>query len=352
MFRKSVLTFGLMLLLLMPPPHAIGYEMEGLLDLGDIARRGTTTDIATEGSGLSVDATAARELPDPWDCTKPEGVVQLHDVALCRVMGEAAPAARNIRLTSATGAATGAVNGAVNGAARVIGALAATETSEATGATRTVIRYRILIEQGLEHLADLFVPRVGQILNGPGGWAGNKLSFVRVSDDFKFTVLLARPKSVDRLCRPLRTGGWLSCAIRGRAVINADRWQGGAKTWGGNIAGYHSYLINHEVGHVLGLGHINCPQAGAPAPIMLPQTRFLKGCMANGAATPQDLAKFERLIPRLKQRLAGTGNLMTYQSRKRRFRRSRRSRRASYRRANYKRSGYRRSRNRRRRRAR
>jgi hypothetical protein len=319
MIRMTVQALGLMLLLLMPTAHAIGYEMEGLLDRDDVDRRSTTTQIATRPPNLPDTATAAMELTDTWNCNKPESVVELREVQLCWVAGEAELSTHPLQAV----------------------------------VTDTLIRYRILIERGLELQADRFTSRVAEILNSPAGWGRNKLRFVRVSNDYKFTLLLATPPSVDRLCRPLRTGGWLSCAIHGRAIINADRWQGGAETWGDDISGYHSYLINHEVGHVLGMHHINCPTPGAPAPIMLPQTRLLQGCTANGATTTLDLMRFQRLMPGLMRRLAGSGSLKTYQGKRRRVHRSRRyrraryrrasHRRASHRRANYKRSGYRRS---------
>lgn len=243
---------------------------------------GNSAGIASASNGL---------IPDKWNCAKRAGEVRVRQVTLCWVLPETA----------------------VEKPVKTVG----------------VIRYRVLVEKGLDHLARRFADRVNQILGLDTGWARNGIRFAHVAGKYDFTVLLANPGSVDRLCRPLRTRGWLSCAIYRGAVINAKRWQEGAQTWGDDVDGYHHYLINHEVGHVLGLRHLKCPEAGAPAPIMLQQTIFLKGCTANGVATPHDLKSLMRVMPRIRRRFAGYRSLRTARverSRPRVRRRIRRSR--------------------------
>ena len=39
--------------------------------------------------------------------------------------------------------------------------------------------------------------------------------------------------------------------------------------------------MNHEVGHWLGLGHLDCPAPGGPAPVMRQQSIDLPGCAFN-----------------------------------------------------------------------
>ena len=193
-------------------------------------------------------------------------------------------------------------------------------------------RYRVLVEKGLDTATNDFAKAVGSIFRSKTGWMQAGLSFVQVTKGEDFTVFLAQPRSVDRLCRPLTTEGTLSCAIAGKAVINAKRWFEGAETWNGNdIPGYRNYLVNHEVGHLLGLGHTGCPEEGAPAPVMLPQTRYLKGCTASGLISERDLQMIARVMPLLRRRLrtARPGRLLSKPmfSRKRRWYRKRRGRR-------------------------
>ena len=195
-----------------------------------------------------------------------------------------------------------------------------------------VFRYRVLVEKGLDATTNEFAKTADTILNAETGWTQAGLNFVQVESGEDFTIFLAQPRSVDRLCRPLTTEGTLSCAISGKAVINAERWFRGAETWdGNNIPGYRYYLINHEVGHLLGLGHTRCPEKGMPAPIMLPQTRFLKGCLPSGEISERDLKMIARVMPLLRRRLkmARPGRLLSKPtfSRKRRWYRKRRGRR-------------------------
>jgi hypothetical protein len=59
---------------------------------------------------------------------------------------------------------------------------------------------------------------------------------------------LASPATTGRLCAPLETGGYFSCATGARAVLNAARWLRGAPSYDGDLAAYRSYVVNHEVG--------------------------------------------------------------------------------------------------------
>ena len=152
------------------------------------------------------------------------------------------------------------------------------------GAVKTV---RVEVEDGLDVDGALFAGYVMQTLNDPRGWgAGGAFSFARTDDDADYRVVLASATTVDRLCAPLRTQGDVSCAIDGRATINYERWVTATPEFSGIVRTYRQYVVNHEVGHLLGHGHATCPGAGALAPVMQQQTYAAAPCVPNSWPNP------------------------------------------------------------------
>ena len=65
--------------------------------------------------------------------------------------------------------------------------------------------------------------------------------------------------------------------------LNAGNWNAPPAAFTGSRAMYRRYLVNHEVGHVLGLGHEECTTPNAPAPIMMQQSRGTGACFPDPA---------------------------------------------------------------------
>lgn len=150
-------------------------------------------------------------------------------------------------------------------------------------------RFTVEVEQGLSVTPAQFARSVERVLFDRRSWRAGGLSFQRVaSGPVAFRVVLASPATTDRLCRPLRTGGIFSCYMNGRAVLNAMRWQQGASSYAGDLVSYRVYMVNHEVGHALGHGHRYACGSGGLAPVMVQQTKGLRGCGRNPWPLPEE----------------------------------------------------------------
>ena len=169
----------------------------------------------------------------------------------------------------------------------------ATGVGKVAGHAGTLRRYRVAAEDGSDEDVEEFASAVDQTLSDPRSWTGSgQLRLQRVPDgvNYDFTVYLVTANTAARMCAAggtdIRVDGepYTSCRTPGKVIINLNRWAlsvdhlVAAKV---PLATYRLYVINHEVGHQLGHGHERCPGKGKPAPVMMQQTLFLNGCMAN-----------------------------------------------------------------------
>ncbi len=158
--------------------------------------------------------------------------------------------------------------------------------SSAAPGTGKVVRVRIEVEGGLEVDGRRFADFALATLNDERSWAHDGYRFARTDGTADVRLVLASPDTSARLCRPLQTFGRLSCHSGDATVITVYRWVKGIPEYGKDLAGYRRYVVNHEVGHALGHGHLMCPGAGRRAPVMMQQTKGLKGCRPNSWPYP------------------------------------------------------------------
>ncbi|MBI4944247.1 MAG: DUF3152 domain-containing protein [Actinobacteria bacterium] len=169
---------------------------------------------------------------------------------------------------------------------RGTGRLKVVPGSAAAPGTGKVVRVRIEVEGGLEVDGRRFADFALATLNDERSWAHDGYRFARTDGTADVRLVLASPDTSARLCRPLRTFGRLSCHSGDATVITVYRWVKGIPEYGKDLAGYRRYVVNHEVGHALGQGHLMCPGAGRRAPVMMQQTKGLKGCRPNSWPYP------------------------------------------------------------------
>ncbi|WP_431781119.1 DUF3152 domain-containing protein [Streptomyces chumphonensis] len=153
----------------------------------------------------------------------------------------------------------------------------------------TELTYRVEVEDDLGLDPELFARAVHSTLTDERSWSHEgRYSFERVDEgEADFVMTLASPGTTAEWCAKSgldTTVDNVSCdsAATERIMINAYRWGEGSPTYGPDLVReYREMLINHEVGHRLGLGHVGCEKDGALAPVMMQQTKTL----SSGSAT-------------------------------------------------------------------
>ena len=159
------------------------------------------------------------------------------------------------------------------------------QDAPATGAPVRLVR--VEVERGLDIEQQAFARTVMTALNDPRGWgADGSVTFARTDGDADYRVVLASPSKVDAMCAPLRTSSLYSCGRYGHAALNHMRWVKATDEFD-DLTQYRHYLVNHEVGHLLGQPHVSCPAAGELAPIMQQQTIRVAPCLANAWPFPE-----------------------------------------------------------------
>jgi hypothetical protein len=146
---------------------------------------------------------------------------------------------------------------------------------------------RVEVENGTDVDLQAFAQQVMATLNDPRSWGhGGTMTFARTdAARADIRVMLASPDTSERMCKPLQTHGTQSCSIGNKAIITSYRWAKGTSEFD-SLAVYREYVVNHEVGHVLGHHHEKCPGKGKLAPVMQQQTIKVAPCRPNGWPFP------------------------------------------------------------------
>jgi len=154
---------------------------------------------------------------------------------------------------------------------------------EVLGVAGAIVTYSVATEEASGVRPRDFAADVDAALGDPWSWtAKGTVRFERVEDGgAAVRIVLSTPPTVDELCLPFQTVGKFSCRDGNQININLDRWLSAADSWPLSVNAYRNHVINHEIGHYLGLDHVPCPTPGTLAPVMMQQTKDLEGCKAN-----------------------------------------------------------------------
>lgn len=267
----------------------------GLAMLGGLGAAAAVNPGVLAGSHDGVDPTAGPQAPDAL----PD--VQAPDAGPARQPGPTSEA-----LPTAAAAVPGLIDATLVDAAgltfadRNAGLLSAEVPSSAGGdlvvvpgdvpaplTDRPVMTVRVEVEVGLAVDGEVFAALVMATLNDPRSWGGDgSATFARTDGtDQDLRVVLASPEKVDAMCAPLNTHGDYSCGRYGHAAINYLRWVQATPEFLDKTV-YRQYVINHEVGHLLGHQHTSCTGTGDVAPIMQQQSIKVAPCLPNAWPFP------------------------------------------------------------------
>lgn len=152
-------------------------------------------------------------------------------------------------------------------------------TQSATGRTVT---YSLSTAGATSSDLGEFSSQVNQTLNDARGWARMGIGFQEVASGGDFNLVLSEASQVPTFSSACSVE-W-SCRVGVSVIINDARWTGASAAWnasGGSLRDYRHMVVNHEVGHWLGHGHLNCTGVGQVAPVMQQQSIDLQGCTFN-----------------------------------------------------------------------
>ena len=147
-------------------------------------------------------------------------------------------------------------------------------------AQERAVTYTVSSQGAVQSDLGHFAAVAQEALTDHRGWSlGGALGFREVASGSDFDLILASPRVVGDAA-PGCSSTW-SCRVGRNVYINDERWRLGTDSWPHGIDLYQRYVILHEVGHWLGLGHTDCPVPGRTAWVMQQQSISLQGCRAN-----------------------------------------------------------------------
>ncbi|MFD8010651.1 DUF3152 domain-containing protein [Streptomyces sp. NPDC058955] len=168
----------------------------------------------------------------------------------------------------------------------------ASSSGTVTGESGTLRRYRVQVEEGVDLSARRTAEEIEAILAHPRSWAAHgRGRFQLVESNADFVIRIATPDTADALCarQGLNTHGELNCETTDGVVVNLKRWMLGSPTFAGPPEEYRHLIINHEVGHEIGIRqHMGCGGPGKLAPAMMQQIKGLNGCRSNAFPYDED----------------------------------------------------------------
>ena len=145
----------------------------------------------------------------------------------------------------------------------------------------TIHNYTIKFHKNLKLNKNSCIHKIISVLNDSRGWkkSGYNFKYHSFIENPDFIIIFTSSKWITDFCHL----PGLSCTdLRYNEIyINTDNWRNGSNKSFLNLNDYKIYLINHEVGHVLGKTHVKCTSPNTKVPVMTQQTLGIGNCKPN-----------------------------------------------------------------------
>lgn len=145
----------------------------------------------------------------------------------------------------------------------------------------SVLTYTIKFNKNLQINKKHAIKKIRSVLSDKRGWKALGYTFLYRDDNCScdFVINFASNQYITQLCN----FSGLSCANMNKLeiYINIDRWRHGSSLSKLNLDNYRTYVINHEVGHILGRLHTTCKGTNNKVPVMVQQTLGIGDCRPN-----------------------------------------------------------------------
>lgn len=139
--------------------------------------------------------------------------------------------------------------------------------------------YSIEFDDSIVINRNLVVKKISNVLNDNKGWRRLGYDFKFKEKNAKFKIKIVKEDKIVKICK----FSGLSCADMSKNIIyiNIKRWRRGSKASKLSLDDYRTYIINHEIGHLLGRDHYQCGKSGTKVPVMVQQTLGISDCKPN-----------------------------------------------------------------------
>ena len=152
--------------------------------------------------------------------------------------------------------------------------------------------YNIIINPKLKLKQNLIINKIVDTLNDKRGWRKFGYKFTKIDDvpnsqtsagkrhSNHLRIIISPNATIQLICK----FDGLSCAdySNNTAYLNLENWRHGCPKSKLSLANYRTYVILHEIGHLLGKGHLLAKNyANKKAPVMIQQTLGIYDCKPN-----------------------------------------------------------------------